>query len=1060
MPDLFKPFHLSCVQNVQPVADEHVLYITVYFGFSLDNPDEVLTEQKYLETAMGHFPEGGFLDMGFPKRSPEVLIAGQSQAPQGTEVKAQDVSVTVGPVTKTFRVFGDRYWIKEPDGIKLRDAEPYEAMPLDAAHAYGGDTHALNPVGKGHAPDLVLDQFGYAALPNIEDPKQLILQHTDKPTPVLFGPLGHEHPLRKSKLGTVPADYLKTTFPAPPPGFDPAYYNMAPLDQRSSDELTGAELLRVTGMSAKNPVISSRLPGLRPRVFAIHDEKASTLSEVPLRLETVWIFGTAGMGGLYYRGAVNVQDNDASEIAALVVAAERLQDSPRPPDYYAEVYRLRTDPADGPLHTLNDTQLMPPLPEAELEAMEARSTAFSEKIAADFDKKMAFGFEKAIKDSGLPDMLLPEYNIPKAPKLILPDPADIAAGKVDLASLIKDLQNSVAASEANTAALKAAELAKFEAKGMPVPKDPTTRIMKAMEEKDPDLGSVFKSAIKGGGFDMPRSDLLRKTYENFAPKSAADTSQAVLTADEEAALSRVDEILAKIPGAGSQGDDELFEIARAKALALPEADPFYALKQQMEAIAAAPPQASDDPIVLSPDDALSGKAKPAEIDFDTLLKELESGTSDSVAAFKRANDSYAEMFPKSKGEDLPPMLAVAKARLSMPAAPPKVKSVNDLIKNMQESTNTDEEAFFEDISEEEKEILLRGDHERSYSPEAIYPLDDYSSSVRKRLGALVIKHLEIGESFARRDIAGADFEGAALGRLSLEGVLAEASNLSGCDIAGSDFQGAALAGANLSNANARGSNFSRAGLAKCLAVNTCFDECRFADRMLMASRMTGATFKEARFENIQFLDTDLSGVIFDNSEFVSCMFVNCDLSAASLKNTRFEKTMIVDSPATGSNWSGAEFDRQVMVNLKGQDSRWSNVVLNKSTFVGKTELQRSYFDGVAMHHSSFQGGNLEEICFKRANLKEAMLLDCNLRYGDFRLAKARRSVFSQSDIRRSDFFGADLMEARFDMCDASNTNFRNANLFSSDLMNTKLAAADLSQANLGHTAMELPSKYD
>src|SRR5262245_51203149 len=180
MPDLIKPFRLSCMQNMQTIGGKTYLYPTVFFGFSLLDPDAVLSEAKYLETATGGLPAGGFLDMGFPKRTPEVLIAGEARAPAGTTVKARQVDVTVGPVTKRAVVFGDRYWVKDGVLVKLTDATPFEAVPLIPDLAFGNEKHPLNPMGRGCDPDFILQRFGYAALPNIENPRHLVAHPDDR----------------------------------------------------------------------------------------------------------------------------------------------------------------------------------------------------------------------------------------------------------------------------------------------------------------------------------------------------------------------------------------------------------------------------------------------------------------------------------------------------------------------------------------------------------------------------------------------------------------------------------------------------------------------------------------------------------------------------------------------------------------------------------------------------------------------------------------------------------------------------------------------------------------
>ena len=259
-----------------------------------------------------------------PSQSPEILVAGEARAPGGTTVKAQEIGIAVGPVTKRATVFGDRHWVKDNGSVKLTDATPFEAMPLVPERAFGNEKHPQNPKGRGCDTGYVVDRFGYAALPNIENPRQLIKHPNDRPEPVLFGPLEHDHPLRASKIGSPSDEWIKTTFPSPPPGFDMAYFNVAPADQRLAQPLRGDEAVAVSGMSSENPLITSRLPGLRIRLFAIHDTEASRITEMAVRIETVWIFGTSEIGGVYHRGILKIADGKASDVVALVMGAELL----------------------------------------------------------------------------------------------------------------------------------------------------------------------------------------------------------------------------------------------------------------------------------------------------------------------------------------------------------------------------------------------------------------------------------------------------------------------------------------------------------------------------------------------------------------------------------------------------------------------------------------------------------------------------------------------------------------------------------------------------------------
>src|SRR3712207_9360361 len=68
-----------------------------------------------------------------------------------------DVRVSVGPASKTVRVFGDRVWDAGPAGAATKWVAPFERMPLVWERAFGGADQTdrgptadpRNPVGTG-----------------------------------------------------------------------------------------------------------------------------------------------------------------------------------------------------------------------------------------------------------------------------------------------------------------------------------------------------------------------------------------------------------------------------------------------------------------------------------------------------------------------------------------------------------------------------------------------------------------------------------------------------------------------------------------------------------------------------------------------------------------------------------------------------------------------------------------------------------------------------------------------------------------------------------------------
>jgi hypothetical protein len=147
-----------------------------------------------------------------PQSTFEVLLVGSAQAPGGRPIPALTVGLTVGSVSKTMAVFGDRWWT--PQG-QMTPPQPFTTMPLTWDRAFGGSCDVwldestivesrdpMNFLGSGfdavYASERLADVMGAAPtyprvayerrLPNLEDPAALIRAPQDRPDPVCWSP--------------------------------------------------------------------------------------------------------------------------------------------------------------------------------------------------------------------------------------------------------------------------------------------------------------------------------------------------------------------------------------------------------------------------------------------------------------------------------------------------------------------------------------------------------------------------------------------------------------------------------------------------------------------------------------------------------------------------------------------------------------------------------------------------------------------------------------------------------------------------------------------------------
>ncbi|NLT22365.1 MAG: DUF2169 domain-containing protein, partial [Syntrophorhabdus sp.] len=286
----------SLLLNYFGLGDRYYLAVTVMTFFAFMDPSNPLKEQEMWPFVQGELGKDAILDMAMPKPKGEMLVWGRCFAPDGKPRGASRVSVRLGPMEKTLYVFGNRYWKKAAGvGFAISDPEPFTEMPVTYDRAFGGGGFDRNPAGRGIAPVLAASGAEVHPLPNIEDPGRLVGSISDRPDPAGFGPLDYTWPQRAKKLGTYDNRWFQERWPFYPDDMNWTYFNAAPEDQQMDEFFRGTETFVVTGMHPKMPVIESRLPALRHRLFVnqlsdVNKPDGETVfKEVLTHIDTVWL---------------------------------------------------------------------------------------------------------------------------------------------------------------------------------------------------------------------------------------------------------------------------------------------------------------------------------------------------------------------------------------------------------------------------------------------------------------------------------------------------------------------------------------------------------------------------------------------------------------------------------------------------------------------------------------------------------------------------------------------------------------------------------------------------
>ena len=352
---LLKTQRISYLQRVIERDQRFHLCVGAALYVPMDNPRNLLPEPAMWKCAATALGGDTPLDEMVAKSRGEFLVAGSAFAPGGAARKVVGVRVRVGDVEKRLTVVGDRVW----GSGGASDPVAFTEMPVAWERAFGGEGSAHNPIGRGLAPVRGPDGVVHA-LPNVELPDRMVRTPNDRPPPAGLWPIDITWQPRAGKAGTYDDAWLKTDFPGLARDADWTIYNVAPQDQWLPGFFRGDESWLVEGMHPERTVQEGRLPNAVMRCF-VHRKSRDAFTEVPMRVDTVWLFPNLERLVVIYRGVEEVEDDDAPDIDTMVLACEDPA-APRDHAYYRQRLDERLHPEDGPAAILREHELMPDWP--------------------------------------------------------------------------------------------------------------------------------------------------------------------------------------------------------------------------------------------------------------------------------------------------------------------------------------------------------------------------------------------------------------------------------------------------------------------------------------------------------------------------------------------------------------------------------------------------------------------------------------------------------------------------------------------------------------------------
>lgn len=315
-------------------AGVETLYVTLKATFRLAEAGLAIADQQrplvLSDEYAGDPARSSLLRAGevhLAKPGTDVALIGEAFAPRGRLATSVDVSLSVGPVSKTVRVFGERTWVTGASD-SISSPEPFARMPLVYERAFGGvleldaatgrmTIDPRNPAGVGFARTGGV--VSSRALPNLEDPAALIAHPADRPSPAGLGFIAPFWEPRRLYAGTYDKAWQRTRAPFLPEDFDPRYFHAAHPDLVCPRHLQGGERIEVRGASPSG-LFLARVPRCE---LDVDVEIGGAIVKPKVRIETLIVEPSEGLVSLLFRGAVGC-DKRLLDVESVRIAVKRL----------------------------------------------------------------------------------------------------------------------------------------------------------------------------------------------------------------------------------------------------------------------------------------------------------------------------------------------------------------------------------------------------------------------------------------------------------------------------------------------------------------------------------------------------------------------------------------------------------------------------------------------------------------------------------------------------------------------------------------------------------------
>ncbi|WP_437276503.1 DUF2169 domain-containing protein [Sorangium sp. So ce375] len=1034
---IVKPMRLGVVPRVFMNQRTPHLLVTTFVGFSYDRPARLLYEPSVWKMVTEELGDDGRLDEFNPKTRGELLVTGRCYPPGRAARPASSVRVQLGPIDKSLYVIGDRTW----GVLGMSDPAPFTEMPVTWKNAFGGAGLARNPLGKGHGDRS-------AALPNIESPKHLIHARSDSPTPAGLDGYDLTWPQRFSKIGTHDAAWRNECFPGFARDLDPAFFSMAPDDQQIDGFFRGDEAFVVENMHPDKPRIEGSLPAVASRCFVcLETSDGVVIREPAMKLDTVRLFPHRERGVALFRGGIEISEDDAKDVVAVLVACEAMG-APRPAAYYHDYLTPRLGPRNPDLPDDEDDVLMPepedpeapPLPDDQLSGLASRLRRhgfLGGTPARSVRRAAAVAAGAGVVAAGVHEgeaMAEPEAE---------PTEAELE-GDLDVEAID-------------------AELAEMES-------DPGRLDATGDEEEAEEPANIPEGMEAEERLAWPRADT-GVSHEDDPEAIAFAASAAIPTLEDDAedaeALRQQDALMEwgkkQLRDHGIDPEAHLGQEDPSDDLAsLEESDePDEALVSLLESKLGSGLEAHGvDMGALLSKARQNAAERPGELRMSEVRERVRrSLTSEGVAPENTeelvSSLDWRAFEDETRGAgdaDLDATYNLPDEAPEMAHALPEEPAGAPLAGDEAwggEPADEDDLAFAEELDEKASRFGGWGEDgpRLAHLLAASAPLGSEESL---RLRREVEAGLKEGRSFAGCDLAGAD-----LSHLDLEGIDLEDANLESAFLTGSILRKAKLTRAILAHATLEAADLSEARLDGANLGSAClrdvkatggvdFGEAVLVKADLWGADLAGANLSGADLSEANLCDTNLEYVVAEKATFQNVDLTGTRLVGARLSECTFNEVNVTEVDFTGVDLRAATFiaaqgDRAVFRNAMAKDlvsvqgssfagADFAGATLTGANLMG-TSLVGSDFSDADMRGALLDEADLTEASLDRANLTEAVLTRANLTKASLYAADLRLSIMNHACVRGARFVRANLFGVCADrMVGDDDTSFAGANL--------------------------------